>query len=105
MVTRMGRRNEEEKKGGHLTRVRGVVGLSGQREAGGNIGEEFYGQCRLYGEGERRNKNYRGEREEVTATALLLVRSWVDGYDCRQVDGDGGGDVDVVAANVEEGRK
>jgi hypothetical protein len=42
------------------------------------------------GVGERRNKNYRGEREKVMVAALPLVRSWVDGDDGGQVGGDGG---------------
>lgn len=40
---------------------------------------------------ERRNKNYRGEREKVVVVALPLVRSWVDGDDGDQVGGDGRG--------------
>jgi len=51
------------------------------------------------GVGERRNKNYKGEREKVMVATLPLERSWVDGDDGGQVGGD------VVSVSVGEGRK
>jgi len=93
MAMKTRRRNGEEEEGGHLTRVGGAAGLGGWREVGGGVGGEFCGHCWLWDEGERRNKNCRGEREreEVTVATLPLVRSRVDRDGGGQAGGDGEG--------------